>query len=273
MSYKDEITNRIKDSVNSWIDKLKSEHPKLHLTKQWKIQHSEGFTPGHTTLPVVTGSKKGAYLVAEVEFVVPEDLELDLDSIELTLKNEVYKPKQKKTCVPVPVDESLSVINEMILGMNRFLSGLDIGRFTPQYPTSYPHTIGTAGSGDVKINPGPLSSRPLSDDITKVRHEVKTSKHLPDWIKGISSREVYESLIDKISEGYVQYTRKGNKVSLKEFFQMYEDYLKREGKLKDWCRYKSKPVELNEKGWCQESYCSKKPWQKRCKYSTFKFGT
>jgi|TARA_Y100000031_G_C8243603_1_gene396921 hypothetical protein len=272
MSYKDEITNRIKGSVNNWIDKLKQEHPKLHLTKQWKIDYSNGFLPGHTTLPVVSGSKKGPYLIAEVEFVVPADLELDLESIELTLKNEVYKKKEKTRTTPVPVDEPLSVINGMIQGMNNFLSSLDLEKFTLQYPTSLPHTMEAADSG-VKINPGPLSSRSFADDITKVRHEVKTSKHLPEWIKGITSKDVYETLIDKISEGYIQYTGKGNHATLKEFFKMYENYLKREGKLKDWCRYKAKPVELNEKSWCQEAYCSKKPWQKRCEYSTLKFGS
>ena len=100
MSYKDEITNRIKGSVNNWIDKLKQEHPKLHLTKQWKIDYSNGFLPGHTTLPVVSGSKKGPYLIAEVEFVVPADLELDLESIELTLKMRFTKRRKKQGTTP-----------------------------------------------------------------------------------------------------------------------------------------------------------------------------
>jgi len=274
MSYKDEITKKIKDAVNNWIDKLKEEHSKLHLTKQWKIDYRDGFTPGHITLPVVTGSKKGPYLIAEVEFVVPEDLELDLDTVELTLKNEFYKKQKKEKQLPQPVDEPLSVINEMILGMNTFLSSLEFGRFTPQQPTSYPHTNELAGSGsNVKVKTGPAFSRQVVDDISKVRQDVKISKYLPDWVKNISSREVYEALIDKIAEGFVQYTKKGNPVTLKEFFKMYEDYLKKEGKLTDWCKYKCKSVELNEKDWCQEAYCSKKPWQRRCEYSTLKFGS
>ena len=272
MSYKDEITKKIKDAVNNWIGKLKEEYPKLHLTKQWKIDYSNGFTPGHITLPVVTGSKKGPYLIAEVEFVVPEDLELEMDTIELTLKNEPFKKQKKAKQLPPPMDEPLSVINDMILGLNQFLFGLDIGKFTPQNPTSIPSSIGLAGSGDVKVKTGPAFSRQVVDDISKIRYEVKTSNYLPDWVKNISSREVYEALIDKITEGYVQYTRKNSSVTLQEFFRMYEDYLKQEGKVTHWCKYKSKPVELNEKGWCQENYCSKKPWQKVCEHSCLKFG-
>jgi hypothetical protein len=274
MSYSDEITKKIKDAVNSWIDKLKAEHPKLHLTKQWKIDPPNGFSPGHITLPVVTGSKKGPHLIAEVEFVVPDSLELDLDSIELTLKNEPFKQAMVKQLVPKPVDEPLSVINDMITGMNSFLSSLDIGRFTPQQPTSQPHSIGLAGSGsNIKVNAKPAFSHQVMDDVGKLKQEVKSSKYLPDWIKNISSREVYESLIDKIAEGYVQYIRKGNKATLQEFFKMYEEYLKREGKLNDWCKYKSKPVELDkDTGFCQEQYCSKKPWRSVCEHSCLKFG-
>ena len=264
MSYKDEITKKIKDAVNSWIDKLKAEHSKLHLTKQWKIDYGDGFSPGHITLPVVTGSKKGPYLIAEVEFVVPDNLELDLDTVELTLKNESFKQAKIKKNIPTPVDEPLSVINEIILGINTFLSSLDIGRFTPQQPTSYPHSIGLAGSGsNIKVNTGPALSHQVVDDVGKLKQEVKSSKYLPDWIKNISSREVYEA----------QYIKKGNKATLQEFFKMYEAYLKREGKLQDYCKYKSKPVELDkDTRFCQEQYCSKKPWQSVCKHSCLKFG-
>ena len=31
-----EITERIKESVNQWLQKLKEKHPELHLTSQWK---------------------------------------------------------------------------------------------------------------------------------------------------------------------------------------------------------------------------------------------
>jgi len=272
MSYKDEIMLKIKDAVNSWIDKLKVEYPKLSLVKQWKIDYRDGFVPGHTILPVITGSKKGPYLISEVEFIVPESLELDLENIEITLKNEPYKKSDKKIKV-MAVDEPFSQINEMIMGMNSFLSSVDFGRITPQHPTSIPHSIGLAGSNDLKIKSGPAFSRQGGDDIDGVHREVKSSKHLPEWIKNISSSKVYDSLTRKIAEGFTQYRKKGNTSTLQEFFKLYEDYLKSEGKLNDWCRYRDKSIKLNEKSWCQEEFCSKKPWQKKCEYSTLKFGS
>ena len=59
MSYRDQVTTKIRDAVNQWLDRLKKEKPELQLTRQWKIQFDNGFVPGHTSLPVVTGSKKG----------------------------------------------------------------------------------------------------------------------------------------------------------------------------------------------------------------------
>ena len=35
--YKREMTARVKDQVNQWIEELKSKHPELLLTKQWKL--------------------------------------------------------------------------------------------------------------------------------------------------------------------------------------------------------------------------------------------
>ena len=36
--YKKQITERIRVSVNNWIDELKVKHKELLLTKQWKIR-------------------------------------------------------------------------------------------------------------------------------------------------------------------------------------------------------------------------------------------
>jgi hypothetical protein len=88
--YKKLITDRIKDELNKWIDEIKSKSPDLLLTKQWRIIFPKGFQTGHNSLPVVTGSKQGQHLVAEVQFVLPEDLELDINNVELMLKNEPY---------------------------------------------------------------------------------------------------------------------------------------------------------------------------------------
>ena len=40
----------------------------------------------------------------------------------------------------------------------------------------------------------------------------------------------------------------------------------------NYCKYKSKPVILDERGYCDEGYCSKKPFQNKCPMATLKFG-
>ena len=35
--YRKAITDRIKESVNNWIETLKKEQPELLLTKQWQV--------------------------------------------------------------------------------------------------------------------------------------------------------------------------------------------------------------------------------------------
>ena len=83
--YKKHITERIKDRVNHWIEELKGKHPELLLTKQWRILWPKGFTEGQNVIPVVTSSKQGKYLVGQVQFLLPKDLELDMDAVELVM--------------------------------------------------------------------------------------------------------------------------------------------------------------------------------------------
>ena len=108
--YRKAITDRIKESVNNWIETLKKEQPALLFTKQWQVQWPKGFSEGFNCLSVVTGSKKGKYLIAQVEFVLPRDLELDFDNIELVHKNEPFKKETKETkkkALPIPIDEPM----------------------------------------------------------------------------------------------------------------------------------------------------------------------
>ena len=86
--YKQQIRERIKDAINSHIETIKTNHPELLLTKQWNIIFPKGFQAGHNILPIATSSKKGKYLVGEVQFLLPDSLELDYDSIELLLRDE-----------------------------------------------------------------------------------------------------------------------------------------------------------------------------------------
>ena len=124
--YKKLITESIKAAVNDWIEDLKNKHKELLLTKQWKIIFPKGFNEGHNVLPVVTSSKKGKHLIAEVQFVLPDNLELDMVGLQLVLKNEPYIPSEKeKKTGPVPLDESFDILNDMVIGLNSFLQNLN----------------------------------------------------------------------------------------------------------------------------------------------------
>ena len=271
MNYKDEITARIKDAVNDWVNSLKEQKPELHLTRQWKLVHDNGFVPGYFSIPVVTGSRKGSHLIGEVGFQVSSDLELDLEDLEFIQKDEPYKV-QKKVETIRPISEPLDLLNDILIGLNGFITNL-----------SFPSTPGIARIAspfDVKNAPlqaNPIKVRPQpmeSQDIDEVRLQLKHRTVLPEWLRTISNSDVHDKLLDKIAESYLQYTANaGNHVSTQEFLNMYEKYLKREGKLYDYCSYKAKGIELDEKGHCTEAYCSKKPFNKTCEHAGLKFGS
>ncbi len=125
--YKKHITERIKDKVNHWIEELKEKHPELLLTKQWRLLWPKGFTEGQNVIPVVTSSKQGKYLVGQVQFVLPKDLELDMDAVDLVFQDAPYKdPARKKPKAPVPLNEPLDLLNDLVLGINGFLQSLNI---------------------------------------------------------------------------------------------------------------------------------------------------
>lgn len=282
--YKKTITEAIKDNMNNWIDKLKEEHKALLLTKQWQILFPKGFNAGHNVLPVVTGSKKGKHMVAEVQFVLPTSLELDFNDIELILKNEPFKvSKTKKKKKPVPLDEPIDILNNLVTGVNSFLESLNIP--IPSTPTFTGFTPTETQQSPLRMQPllstaihpsHPETTPPLNTDnnmIEKIKDEMLKSPHLPEWIKTIESREVWNGLMQKLSEGFIHYQKKlGKAVDLKEFFQKYEKHLKDKGKLHYFCKYKSKPVNLDDNQWCHESYCSKMPYRSKCSYATLRFG-
>jgi len=285
--YRKAITDRIKESVNNWIETLKKEQPELLLTKQWQVLFPKGFNEGYNILSVVTGSKKGQHLIAQIEFVLPRDLELDFNDLELVHKNEPYKESGKETkhkAVPVPVDEHIDVLNNMIMGVNSFLGSLNIN--VPSTPSFSGFNLTQTQQPPVKVAPllstttqKPMEAappfKPADENLVE---EVKTtmlkSEYLPEWLKTIESRDVFETLMQKLADGFVHYQQKlGKAVDLKEFFDKYTEHLKETGKLYYHCKYKGKPVEHDSKEWCLESYCSKKPYRSPCSYSTLKFGT
>ena len=286
--YRKAITERIKESLNNWIETLKKEHPELLLTKQWNVLFPKGFNSGYNVLNVATGSKKGQHLVAQVEFVLPRDLELDFDDLELVLKNEPFKEtKKENTCksIPVPIDEPIDVLNNMVKGVNSFLGSLNISVPSTSSFTMFNQL--TEKQQPVKVSPMlsttpqniPMAAAPPfkpADDnlVEKVKNTMLKSEYLPEWLKTIENREVFEALMQKLSEGFIHYQKKiGHAVDLKEYFDLYESHLKEQGKLHYYCKYKGKPVKHDSNEYCLESYCSKMPYKSKCSYSTLKFGT
>lgn len=129
--YKELIAGIIKNRVNEWINELKEKHPDNKLTRQWKTVFPKGYTEGQNVLPVVTSAKDGQQVVAEVQFILPMSLELDPDMVELVLLNKPYQDTDYNTTtrnpnVPVPLDEPIEILNELVLGINDFLINLDI---------------------------------------------------------------------------------------------------------------------------------------------------
>ena len=276
--YKQQITVKIKDSINQWIEKLKGEHKELLITKQWNVLFPKGFKPGNNIIPIITTSKQGKYLIGELLFYLPDNLELDMDSIELTLKNEPFDVKQVKVKTPAPLDEPLDVLNNIILGLNDFLGTLPMPVYSSnpvirksqnlfdnmQGTVVPPKTIRINGVTNNNINNG---------DIDTIKKQILQSDYLPDWFRTIGSYEIREQLLIKIAESLAHYRKQvGHAVDIKEFFEKDTEMLLKQNKLYNYCKYKSKPVSLDPSGYCTENYCSKKPYNARCSNVTLRFG-
>jgi len=188
--YKKLITDRIKDEVNKWIDELKSKHQDLLLTKQWRIIFPKGFQRGHNTMPVITGSKNGQHIIGEVQFVLPEDLELDINGIELVLKDEPYQEikKESKKQIPVPIDEPLDTINDLVIGINQFLQSLNISIPTT---TPTPSFFATQPNQDLKVKVNPLNHKMSvinnglsTTDVTSSKKSAKRCYEVRTFLNG-----------------------------------------------------------------------------------------
>ena len=121
--YKTQITERIKTGINDWIGELKTKHPELLLTRQWRALWPRGFNEGHNAVAVVTGCKAGQHLVAEASFVLPSSMELDLDALELSLKDEAYAPGALERIDP-KANDPLGTLSSLVQGINGFLESL-----------------------------------------------------------------------------------------------------------------------------------------------------
>ena len=272
--YKTQITERIKEGVNNWIGELKTKHPELLLTRQWRALWPRGFEEGHNVVPVVTGCKAGQHLVAEASFVLPSSMELDLDALELSLKDEPYAPGSQERTEPT-VGNPLETLSSLVQGINGFLESL-ASKQVPALPSD--------PFGSIKPRPftaaSPLSiQRPWEhhslQDITQVediREAMRKSPFLPEWYATITSQKVADELLTKLAEGYLHQRSLGRNTGLKGYFDQYTAYLQKENKVHEFCSYKGKAVKLDDRGFCTENYCSKKPFQAVCPRSSLRFG-
>jgi hypothetical protein len=272
--YKKLILDKIREEVNRWIDELKEKHEDLMLTRQWQVLFPKGFQPGHIILPVITSSRNGKHLVANVEFVLPDDLHLDIENMKLALKDEAFKidPELVQSIKPIPIDEPLDLLNRVVIGVNEFIRSLTLVMPMGQQLNLFKTEFGPASQQS--NSSGILVSRPSGgDDLDKIRRDIVASPHLPEWIKTIGNKQVYDELIDKLVPAYIQYHRSsGGQSSIKDFFDKYTSHLLSHGHLHYYCKYKGKPVELDEREYCQESFCSKKPYNAMCSLAILKFG-
>jgi len=265
--YKQQITNHVRNVIQKRIIELKQEHPELLYTNQWRLRFPDGFHQSNNVIPVTTTTKNGVYTIGELHLVVPESFELDLEAMEFLPKNEPYTSGTSHFQTP-PLDNSLEMLNAMVVGLNDFLSQID-GSMLPPTPQSKP-TLSSQQSPEIKPHQNLFTTSP--DQLETIQNAILQHDELPEWFTSIRDREVKEALLEKMAETYIQYRsqRNGNS-SLSEFFADYTEYLKEHDKLQHYCSYKAKPVELNDRGWCTESYCSKKPYRSVCPRSTLQF--
>ena len=269
-NYKKQITDRVKQSISDWIAGQKTEHPDQLLRSNWKILFPMGFKAGQNTIPVVTPSKSGKRLVAEIGFYLQDDLVLNVEESELTLKNEPYREKKKKKSEveTKSIDSSLDVINNIILSASEIMASLS-GISVPENRSQLPK-FGTP----VKASPlGVLVEKAPTDEVTKTVRLMLLHPDLPEYVRTIQDKTVRDRLLEKMSEAYLHYSNTLNRsIDLPEFFESWTKQLKDQGKIHPHCKWKGIPIELDKNGWCQEFNCSKLPYRSKCPQTTHKFG-
>lgn len=264
--YQKPILDRVKSRINEWLETLKQKAPELLLTRQWRIVWPSGFQQGQNTMPVITSCKDGEYLIGEIQLVLPPSLELDLEAVELVLKEEPNKGTGKVQSVP-SINDPLDLLNDLVVGINSFLSGM------PLQPMAMPDSEHRSVFAPLKVQP--LSGQPtvLSDQHVALKEKIAKSPHLPEWFKSIESRDVAQAVLSKLAEGYAQYNlRKGYTTPLSEYFEDYTEALLKQNKLHQHCPYKGRGVEMDYQGHCKEAFCSKKPHSSPCSVPHLRFG-
>ena len=264
--YQKLILDRVKDRINQWLESLKQKQPELLLTRQWRIIWLKGFVQGQNILPVITSCKDGEYLIGEIQMVLPPSLELDLEAVELILKEEPYEAPAQLFAAP-GIDDPLDLLNDLVVGINGFLSGMPLE--TMSVPASGERSL----FAPLKVHQATGETVVLTGVESGVQEEMLKSPYLPDWFNAIESRDVKQGVLIRLADGYSQYTRrKGYRATLKEFFSDYTDTLLKQNKLHHHCPYKGRGVEMDSQGHCKEAFCSKKPHNAPCPVPHLRFG-
>ena len=269
-NYKKQISDRVKQSISDWIAGQKSAHPDQLLRSNWKILFPKGFIAGQNTIPVVTPSKGGKRLVAEIGFYLQDDLVLNVEESELTLKNEPYSEKKKKKSEveTKSIDSSLDVINNIILSASEIMASLS-GISTPENRPQLPKFGSPVKSSLVS----PLVEKAPTDEVTKTVRLMLLHPDLPEYVRTIQDKTIRDSLLEKMSEAYLHYSNTmGRNIDLPEFFDLFSKQLKEQGRIHPCCKWKGIPITLDDNGWCQEFNCSKLPYRAKCPQTTYKFG-
>ena len=195
----------------------------------------------------------------------------NIEEVELTLKNEIYKePKKKKDKKKLKsVDSSLDVINNIIIGASELmasLSGINVANSRSMtVPGLAPHVKTT------QVNPT-VDPQPR-DELTKTVRLMLLHPDLPDYVRTIQDRNVRDQLLEKMAEAFLHYSNRiGSSVDIPEFFKLWTKQLKEQGRLNTHCKWKGIPIELDDNGWCTEYNCSKLPYRSKCPQTTYKFG-
>lgn len=270
-NYKKQLSDKVKQSIVDWIARLKIEHPNQLIRSNFKILFPKGFKAGQNLIPIVTPAKKGKRLIAEIGFYLLDDLVLNVDEVELTLKNEPYKEGSKKKELRADVrsiDSSLDVINNIILSASELmgsLSGMGGPLSKPQSPRF---------GSPLKASPlGVLAEKAPTDEVSKTVRLMLLHPDLPEYVKTIQDRTVKDRLLEKMSEAYLHYSNTMSRhIELPEFFELWTKQLDDDGRIHTHCKWKGIPITVDDNGWCTEYNCSKLPYRAKCPQTTYKFG-
>ena len=270
-NYKKQLSDKVKQSIVDWISRLKIEHPNQLIRSNFKILFPKGFKAGQNTIPIVTPAKKGKRLIGEIGFYLLDDLVLNVDEVELTLKNEPYKEgrnKKEQTASVKSIDSPLDVINNIIVSASELmgsLSGMGGPVNKPQSPRF---------GSPVKASPlGVLVDKAPTDEVSKTVRLMLLHPDLPEYVKTIQDRTVKDRLLEKMSEAYLHYSNTMSRhIDLPEFFELWTKQLDDDGRIQTHCKWKGIPITLDDNGWCTEYNCSKLPYRAKCPQTTYKFG-